>query len=113
SSHFSHRSFIMRLSMKPPLMMLFVLVLATPAAFAAQTVTNTNDSGAGSLRNAIATAAGTDVIVFQGVTGTIRLLTPLSIDKNLTITGPGFDKLTVSGGNVIQVLAIGTILNAV
>jgi hypothetical protein len=55
------------------------------------TVTNLNDNGGGSLRDAIATVCPGGTINFQaGLTGTITLTTgQLEIDKNVTITGPG------------------------
>ena len=60
------------------------------------TVTNTNDSGPGSLRQALADANDGDTIEFA-VTGTIELTTgELVIDKSITITGPGSDQLAVS-----------------
>src|SRR6266851_5817915 len=63
------------------------------------TVMNTNDAGAGSLRQAIISAAAGDTIVFAAaVTGTIVLTTGLlDINKNLTIQGPGANVLAVSG----------------
>ncbi|BAY78897.1 hypothetical protein NIES25_53760 (plasmid) [Nostoc linckia NIES-25] len=70
-------------------------------------VTNTNDSGVGSLRQAILDAnanLGADTIIFTGSTfsdatpDTIRLLSMLPIvSEDLTITGTGTDKLTISG----------------
>ena len=63
------------------------------------TVTNTNDSGAGSLRQAIADAASGDRVNFNltGCPCTITLTTGgLVIDKNLTIDGPGAAQLKVS-----------------
>src|SRR5262249_21558935 len=58
------------------------------------TVTNTQDSGPGSLRMAIATAnttPGANRIVFApGVAGTINLINgPPTITDDLTIAGPG------------------------
>jgi hypothetical protein len=70
------------------------------------TVTNTNDSGAGSLRNAIAAANPGDIITFS-VTGTITLTSgTLTIGKNLTISGPGASNLAISGNNLFQVFFI-------
>jgi hypothetical protein len=51
------------------------------------TVTNLNDSGPGSLRQALADASDGDTINFA-VTGTISLMSgELVIDKSITITG--------------------------
>ncbi len=81
--------------------------LTVSAAFGATiTVINTNDSGPGSLRQAIADASPGDTIIF-GVTGTITLASPLGIGKNLTITGPGASSLTISGNNAKRVIEIG------
>ena len=61
------------------------------------TVTNTNDSLAGSLRQAIQDAAPNDTIAFSLPTGSVIPLTSgeLLIDKNLTMSGPGANRLTV------------------
>src|SRR6185295_13493894 len=62
-------------------------------------VTNTNDSGPGSLRQAIAIANDGDTIGFA-VTGTIILTSmELLIDRNIQIIGPGPGLLTVSRDN--------------
>src|SRR5207344_965453 len=75
---------------------LCLIALSTQAATI--TVTNTNESGAGSLRQAIADANDGDTIRF-GVTGTITLSTgELLVDKSVNISGPGSDNLTVAGG---------------
>jgi hypothetical protein len=85
------------------------------------TVTNTLDSGAGSLRADVAAAASGDTIVFNipksdpgynATTGvwTITLTSgELDITKNLTITGPGDASLTISGNNASRVFNIGLI----
>jgi hypothetical protein len=78
-------------------------------AFAnARTVTNTNDSGAGSLRQAIADAVLGETIDFAaGVTGTIILTSgELVINKNLTIQGPGANLLTISANNASRVFSV-------
>jgi hypothetical protein len=73
------------------------------------TVTNTNPSGPGSLRQAILNTnnnAGYDIINF-GITGTIVLTDALpAIDDDLTITGPGAEQLAVSGANSYRVFYI-------
>lgn len=59
------------------------------------TVTNTEDSGPGSLRTAIAQAVPGDTINFN-VTGAINLSSgALTINKDLIISGPGADILAV------------------
>jgi len=63
------------------------------------TVTNTNDSGPGSLRQALADANGGDTINFDpALNGQTILLTTaeLAIAKNVTISGPGANLLAVS-----------------
>ena len=80
-----------------------------PVAHAATiTVSNTNDSGPGSLRQAIADAASGDIIAFApGLTGTITLTSgELLIDKDLTIIGPGAASLAISGNDVSRVFDI-------
>src|SRR5262249_54835908 len=69
------------------------------------------DGGTGSLRAAIVQAnthAGADTIDFQPrLTGTIALTGgQLDVTDDLAITGPGADKLTVSGGNVSRVFKV-------
>jgi hypothetical protein len=77
----------------------FAMTAGVPGLHAATlTVTTTADSGAGSLRQALADAIDGDTIQFApGLTGqTIGLTsTELAIDKNITITGPGPDQLAV------------------
>ncbi len=78
--------------------------LLAPAAASAETVTNLADSGAGSLRSAI--AAGGTVTFAPGLSGTIVLANQLEIDKNLTIEGPGARALTVSGNDAARVFHV-------
>jgi hypothetical protein len=70
------------------------------------TVTNTNDSGPGSLRQALADANDGDMIEFA-VTGTIGLTSgELLVAKNITISGPGAENLAVNGNNQSRVFHI-------
>jgi len=86
---------------------LIAVCLIGPSTYAATiTVTNTNDSGAGSLRQAIADAVNGDTIDF-GVTGTITLTSDeLVVDKNVTISGPGSNNLTVDGNHTSRVFHV-------
>src|ERR1700729_2177239 len=79
-----------------------VTLLATSTLSAATfIVSNTGDSGGGSLRQAILNAnSGGGNIVFSNVTGVISLGSPLPlITGNVNILGPGTNLLTVSGNN--------------
>ncbi len=82
------------------------LALAGTAAAATLTVTNLADSGAGSLRDTIASASPGDTIQVQA-TGTITLTSgELYIGQNLTIAGPGASQLAISGNHVSRVFEI-------
>jgi predicted outer membrane repeat protein len=72
---------------------------SVPSTF---TVKNLNDSGTGSLREAIGAAnalPNADTIVFKkGLQGTIVLTTgEISVTSNLTVLGPGASKIAISG----------------
>jgi hypothetical protein len=67
-------------------------------------VTNTNDSGEGSLRQAITDAGAGATITFD-VTGTIVLASQLQIDKDLTIRGPE-GGIVISGNGEVRVFHI-------
>jgi hypothetical protein len=72
------------------------------------TVTNTSDSGTGSLRAAItqanAATAGANTITFaSGLTGAIDVASDLpTITGAVSIVGPGANELTVDGGGIHQ-----------
>jgi hypothetical protein len=77
-----------------------------PAGANVITVTNTNDSGPGSLRQALADATDGDAINFL-VSGTIRLTSDqLSVNANIVIDGPGADMLAVNGRDRSRVFYI-------
>jgi hypothetical protein len=73
------------------------------------TVLNTNDNGAGSLRQAIANISPGGTIAFDpSLAGKTILLTSgeLLLAQNLTINGPGANQLTLSGNQSSRVLDI-------
>ena len=70
-------------------------------------VTNTNDSGPGSLRDALAVATDGDMIDATGVSGTITLISgELNVDKDVIVSGPGANHLAVDGNAQSRVLFI-------
>ncbi len=70
-------------------------------------VSNLNDDGAGSLREAIQTAKPGSAITFAtNLKGTIKLTRELEVSKNLTISGPGASVLTLSGQNQHRVFHV-------
>ena len=88
------------------------LGVVIPAWAATFTVINTNDSGAGSLRQAINdanAASGADTIVFNlsGCPCTITLRSTLITRDDVTINGPGARNLTISGNNTVRVIIAG------
>lgn len=91
------------------LVTLLFAVVANQSRISALTVTNTNDDGPGSLREAIALAAPGETIEFSlsGCPCTIALTSgQLTVDKSLAIIGPKFAQLTISGTNSSRVFLI-------
>ena len=76
-----------------------LLLSAAPLFAATITVTSADDTGAGTLRQAIVDAASGDTINFSsGFTTIILTSDELLINKSLTINGPGANLLTVVRG---------------
>src|SRR5262245_16350661 len=81
--------------------------LTVPALATNIVVTNTSDSGPGSLRQALANANDGDTIDATGVAGAIILTSgELLVDKSVTINGAGADALAVDGNAVSHVFFI-------
>ena len=77
--------------------------IAYAAPSATVTVSNLNDSGAGSLRQAISDASNGDTIDFS-TSGIITLTSELVITESLTINGG--EVITVSGNNAVRVFNV-------
>ena len=104
------------------IVILILTISAINAAAANFTVTNTNDGGAGSLRQAIAdaNAAGTnDVIGFDsGVFSSPKTITlttgelVINSNGNLIINGPGANLLSISGNDASRVFDVSATTSA-
>lgn len=100
--------------MKLTLLTLFLML--THQIFATTfVVNNLNDTGTGSLRQAITSAnadnspsmGGDDHIIdLSGLTGTIELASSITINQHMSITGPVAGGLTVSGNNSTNIFVI-------
>ena len=89
--------------------LVWACALAIPANATTIVVTNTNDSGPGSLRQALAIANDGDTIDAAGVSGVITLTSgQLLVEKRVTINGAGADVLAVDGNATSSVFQIGT-----
>ena len=77
------------------------------------TVTNTNDNGPGSLRQALVNANFGDTIDATRISGVITLTSgELLVNKSVTINGAGADLLAIdgsAGGTVFQVMSMGPV----
>ena len=87
--------------------MLFLFAVA-PASAATITVTSVNDSGPGSLRAAVAGAAPGDTINFSLPSPSTITLTggAITINKALTIAGPGAGRLAIDGDGHPRVFVV-------
>src|SRR5258708_37901776 len=81
--------------------------IAIPAHANIIPVTNTNDSGSGSLRQALAIANDGDTIDATGISSPITLISgELPVNKNVTIHGAGPDVLAAAGNAAGRVFFI-------
>src|SRR5215216_536112 len=88
---------------------MFGAVPAVPVHAATLTVTNINDSGAGSLRQAILDATAGDTISFHpSLAGqTIALSSQINLEKNLTIDGSGLTPaVEISGSLALRIFYV-------
>jgi len=93
----------------PLLSLLLMLFLAGGATASAQVVTNTADSGPGTLRSAITNAASGAVITFDpSLSGaTITLSNTLAINTNLTIDASALPGgLQINGNHAVQIFNV-------
>ncbi|WP_116790506.1 T9SS type A sorting domain-containing protein [Flavobacterium psychrotrophum] len=88
--------------------LLFLCLLTGFQSFAQSiTVSNTNDSGAGSFRQAVADIAAGGAILFSaGANGTITLQSAITINKSITINGNGDDDTVFSGADNSQIFVV-------
>ncbi|NJM11216.1 MAG: DUF4347 domain-containing protein [Synechococcaceae cyanobacterium SM1_2_3] len=77
-------------------------LIAYRHSLATYTVTNTGDSGAGTLRNAASSAASGDIIQFaSSINGsTITLGTPITLAANITLDASLLTTLTITGSTI-------------
>ncbi|MEI6075094.1 MAG: choice-of-anchor Q domain-containing protein, partial [Verrucomicrobiota bacterium] len=89
--------------------MLALLLAAANSALATnRTITSSADSGDGSLRQKIAASIAGDSIDFDPALNgqTITLTTQIGIAKDITINGPGYNKMAISGNDQTRIFEI-------
>jgi hypothetical protein len=85
----------------------WLLLSAAPLYAQVITVSNADDSGPGSLRDAIANAQDGYTINFNlPIPATILLNSPLTLGPSVTIAGPGASNLAISGGDGVGVFIV-------
>src|SRR5262249_6953886 len=91
---------------------LVALATTAKALPCTNTVSNTLDSGPGSLRDALANATNSETITFcPNVTGTIKLTSSqLTVSKGVTIVGPGANVLALDGNGSNRVFYVASSL---
>jgi len=83
-----------------------VMGTGTDSLGATRTVVNANDSGAGSLRRALAEVSPGGTVQINA-TGTVNVASSMSMKKSLTIEGPGANSFSLDGGNAVQLFRVG------
>src|SRR5262249_59208976 len=97
----------MRNSKATAISLVLVCAVTIPAHATNIIVSNTDDSGPSSLRQALAQANDRDTIDATAIPGVIKLTTrPLLLDKTVTINGPGPDLLAIDGDANSRVLPL-------
>jgi hypothetical protein len=92
------------------LFLIFACALTIPAHADTIIVTNTNDNGPGSLRQALAIANAGDTIDATGISGVITLTTgELLVGNGVIINGAGADALAVDGNAASAVFHVRSI----
>lgn len=90
-------------------LLIFVMFTSSWGSATQLTVTTNADNGAGSLRDAVATANNGDTIVFDAaLNGSTILYSTGEIDifNNITILGPGVDQITLDGDTLSRLFEI-------
>src|SRR5262249_47651620 len=100
----------MTISIRLCTLLLIGACAAAPAFAATRIVKNTDDSGDGSLRQALKDASDGDTISFASdVHGEIALESALDIDSDVVLKGPGAGFVTLHRSDGITVATAGTI----
>ncbi len=113
SAHSFNRRIAVAVCLLPIVLLLLSGLSATRVVAAPSTikyVTNTNDSGSGSLRQAVISALPGDTIYFS-VTGSITLTTgAIYVGVDVFINGPGASLLTIDGNDTDRIFnAVGNL----
>jgi hypothetical protein len=88
--------------------LIWACALTIPAHATTIIVTNTNDSGPGSLRQALADTNDGDTIDATSISGVITLTSgQLQVDKSMTINGAGADRLAIDANMASRIFQIG------
>jgi len=89
------------------ILVLLCCVFALPAWPSTVTVTSNADSGANTLRAALANAnAGDSIALALPANSTITLASTLTVAKNVTIDGSGTSELTISGNHAVRAFGV-------